>query len=643
MSEKYYQEYGPMRRRRGSGQKPGTTEPLELVNEPLEPEDQEPVVSRHTLAPPRTRRSPLRLFISTILVVLAILAMPYLLAYALPLLSGDQVPAGISIQGTAVGGMRREQIEAVLTEQYRDISAAPLRLTYENQTWEPSMRDLGARIDVERTAELALNIGASENPLERIRNWWQLSRGGLDLAPVIQIDANTLQQYLLQVSDAIEQPPRDAAVSIAAGKVLPTSARIGRQMLIDQTSIEVMQTLQSLQSHTIAIRTRTLMPQIDDAGIVAAVDEARLLLKRPLRLRQGTRDWTWDEERIANLIAIRAEQGTLITEIDQERLARQVEKLAQIVDSGSSEPRLAFRAGEVAIIEPGQTGLRLKQSEAIEAIVAALQSDLHLVNLPTEEVQPNVTEATLPSLGIIELVSEGQSSFAGSASYRVTNIKAGAARMNGVLIPPDAEFSFNTQLGEVDEKHGFVQGYAVIGNRTQLEWGGGVCQVSTTVFRAAFWGGVPITERHAHPFYISWYDRFSFPNDAAPGMDATIFTGALDLKFSNDTGNWLLMQATVDEADQVLRIQLYGTRPNRIVQVVGPEISNQVNPPAQPVYITDDTLPAGTVKQTDQARRGMDISVYRVITNNGVKQEPELFFTRFKAWPDVFVRGIGSP
>jgi vancomycin resistance protein YoaR len=126
-------------------------------------------------------------------------------------------------------------------------------------------------------------------------------------------------------------------------------------------------------------------------------------------------------------------------------------------------------------------------------------------------------------------------------------------------------------------------------------------------------------------------------------MDATIFTGALDLKFSNDTGSWLLMQATVDEADQVLRVQLYGTRPNRIVQVVGPEISNQVNPPSQPVYITDAALPAGTVKQTDQARRGMDITVYRVITENGVKQEPELFFTRFKAWPDVFVRGIGSP
>jgi vancomycin resistance protein YoaR len=268
---------------------------------------------------------------------------------------------------------------------------------------------------------------------------------------------------------------------------------------------------------------------------------------------------------------------------------------------------------------------------------------LHQVSLPVEDVSPKVTAATLPSLGIAELISEGRSSFAGSAPYRITNIKTGAARMSGVLIPPGAEFSFNTQLGEVDEPHGFVQGYAVIGNRTQLEWGGGVCQVSTTVFRAAFWGGLPITERHAHPFYISWYDDYSFPSQAAPGMDATIYTGVLDFKFVNDTEKWMLMEAAVDEDAQVLSIRLYGTRPDRTVSAVGPEITNEIAPPAQPVYVTDPSLPAGTVKQTDHARRGMDITVYRVIEVAGKKQPPETFFTRFKSWPDVFVRGLGSP
>ncbi|HEU5087678.1 MAG TPA: VanW family protein, partial [Roseiflexaceae bacterium] len=169
------------------------------------------------------------------------------------------------------------------------------------------------------------------------------------------------------------------------------------------------------------------------------------------------------------------------------------------------------------------------------------------------------------------------------------------------------------------------------------------CQVSTTVFRAAFWAGLPFTERHAHPFYISWYDDYSFPDQSAPGMDATIYTGVLDLKFVNDTGKYLLMETEVDTDAQVLTVRLYGTRPDRVVNVVGPETTNEVAPPAEAVYVTDPTLPAGTIKQTDHARKGMDINVYRVIEENGTKSAPELFFTRFKAWPDVFVRGIGSP
>jgi vancomycin resistance protein YoaR len=645
MSEKYYQEYGPMRRRRGTQQRP-PADPLDPVTEPLELEELEPEPEPGPRRPPPPRRrgrSRLRLALTTLLALGAILAIPYLVSFALPLLAGDRVPEGVTLQGQPIGGMQRAELVALLADQHGDFTDAPLTIEFEGQSWSPSMRDLGATLDLERTADLALGAGATSNPIERIRNWWLLSRGGLDIAPVMRVDALRIQGYLLSITPDVEQPPRDASLSLVAGKVLPTAARPGRQVLIDETTAEILRALQSLAPQRIPLRTRSLAPQIDDLAADDAITSARTLLKSPLRLRQASRDWTWDEERIASMVVVRKEGNQLIAAIDEERLARQVEKLAQVVDSGSSEPRLTFADGRLQIVEPGKTGIRLRQDAAVDMIMEALQSDLHAVELPTEAVEPQVTAATLPELGIIEQVAEGRSSFAGSAPYRVTNIKAGAQRMDGVLIPPDAEFSFNTQLGEVDEANGFVQGYAVIGNRTQLEWGGGVCQVSTTVFRAAFWGGLPITERHAHPFYISWYDAYSYPGDAAPGMDATIFTGVQDFKFVNDTGHWMLMQTVIDEANQVLSVRLYGTRPDRIVEVVGPEIDNVVPPPSRPVYVTDASLPAGTVKQTDTARKGMDIAVYRVIEEGGTKREPELFFTRFKSWPDVFVRGIGSP
>ncbi|GAB4121422.1 MAG: VanW family protein [Roseiflexaceae bacterium] len=639
-----------MRRRRGQAKPEPGARPLEPVTELLEPEDgdqhgQPPPSPRPpTRRPsrPSKRRSLVRLILSTLAVIGFILAVPYAVAFALPLFAGDRVPDGVSIQGQPVGGMSRVELLSDLESRYGALRDAPLTLVFEGQTWQPTLADLGGELDLERTADAALLSGAGD-PIDRLRSVYRVWQGGLDLAPAIRVDTATLHNYLLTIAPSIEQPPRDAALSIASGKVLPSSARPGRQILIDETTIDILRTIQQLTPQDLPLRTRTLAPRIDDDGATKAIDDARVLLQSSLRLRQGNRDWVWDAERIASLITIRAEGNQLITEVDTERLARQVEKLAQLVDSGSSEPRVTFRDGRVQIVQPGNPGLRLNQTEAVEAIMAALKTDLHVADLPVDTVNPQVTEATLAELGISELVAEGRSSFEGSASYRVTNIKAGAQRMNGVLIPPGAEFSFNTQLGEVDEANGFVQGYAVIGNRTQLEWGGGVCQVSTTVFRAAFWGGLPITERHAHPFYISWYDAFSFPDQASPGMDATIFTGVQDFKFVNDTKAWMLMETEIDEASQVLTVRLYGTRPDRTVQVIGPEIDNVIPPPSQAVYVTDPALPAGTVKQTDRARKGMDIAVYRVIEENGVRKEPELFFTRFKSWPDVFVRGIGSP
>ncbi|HMP40873.1 MAG TPA: VanW family protein, partial [Roseiflexaceae bacterium] len=485
--------------------------------------------------------------------------------------------------------------------------------------------------------------GRRGDPQQRFNEIIAIYRqGGIDVAPRLRVDMNTMQRYLTSIGAELEQPPRNAALSLAAGRVLPTPAQPGRQVLVDETIIDIMRAVQHLTPQSIALRTRSLDPALGDDEIAGAVDDARAILAQPLLMREGDRSWTWEAERLAEIVTLQVVDGRMVADLDEERLARAVEKLAQLVDSPSVEPRITFRNGRLQIAEEGRIGLRLDQAAAVTEIRAALRFGRHAIDLPTEEVTPQITAASLDTLGIVELVAEGKSSFAGSAPYRITNIRAGAARMDGVLIPPGAEFSFNTQLGAVDESNGFVQGYAVIGNRTQLEWGGGVCQVSTTVFRGAFWAGLPITERHAHPFYISWYDAYSFPSAAAPGMDATIYTGVQDFKFVNDTDNWLLMETVVDEANAVLAVRLYGTIPHgRQVRISGPQIDNIVPPPSQAVYTTDPSLPAGTVRQTDQARRGMDIAVYRVISENGVEQNPELFFTRFRAWPDVFVRGTG--
>jgi vancomycin resistance protein YoaR len=636
MADKYYQEYGPISRRRAAGTLSDEEPQLDSAPPEIEPLPLERPTRRRI-----ARRKRSGGLLGLLLVVLAGIGGSLALPYAANLFAGDRAMDGVSLQGRSIAGMSRAEIRALIEQRYAAFLRAPVTITYEGRSWTPTPEQIGLSFDLDQAAEQALAAGHRGGPIERIEELWAIWQGGLDVAPRLSVDAGQLQTYLTGIAADLEQPPRDAALSFAEGKVLPTAARPGRQALADASAIDVMRSLQTLEPQSVVLRTRTLAPALTDAGMAQAIIDARALLAGPLVLRRAEQSWTWQPNKLTELLAIKSEHGKMVVEIDPDRVARAVEKLAQLVDSGSAEPRVAFRGGKLKITQPGQTGWRLKQPEAVAAISQALRQPKREIALPVQELTPQVTAKTLPSLGIDELVGEGRSSFEGSADYRITNIKAGAARINGVLIPPGSEFSFNTQLGEVDDSNGFVKGYAVIGQRTQLEWGGGVCQDSTTVFRAAFWAGLPITERHAHPFYISWYDDFSFPNESGPGLDATIYTGVSDLKFMNDTGHWLLMEATADEAAQVLSVRLYGAKLNRSVSVRGPEVDNVVPPPDEPVIVTDNSIPSGTVKQTDHARKGMDITVYRVITENGVEKPPEPFFTRFKAWPNVFVKGTG--
>lgn len=633
----YYQEYGPIRRRRGS------EEPQPPAGEPP---SRPPRSSRRRRPRRRPPRQPLSLWRVLVRTVLLLLAMLLLLPYGVSLFYHGRALPGVRVQGRPVENLSREELEAVLAQQYAGFVRRPVRLTYLEQSWDPSLAELGVQFETSHLVETALESGRQGGPVARLAVLWDLWHNGRELTPRLVIDWHYLQHFLLDLSPAVETPPRNGSLSIAGGRVLATPARHGTQMLADETVIEIILAFRQLVPQAVAIRTRPLAPLIGNKALDAAVAEAQDFLTSTLVLTHTTGTWHWEQDKLSELLVVEPAGSRLDVRVDPGRLTRAVERLAQLVDTGTAEPRLRFEQGTLLIVEEGQTGWQLRQAETVRAISTTLHHDpaiTRTVALSVEKTFPHITADSLDSLGIRELVSEGRSSFAGSAQYRITNIKAGAARLDGVLIAPGEEFSFNTQLGEVNEENGFVEGYAVVGNRTQLEWGGGVCQNSTTVFRAAFWAGLPITERHAHPFYISWYDRFAYGSEGnGPGMDATIFTGVSDLKFVNDTGHWLLMQTSVDEANQIFTVQLYGTRPDRQVVFDGPYISNEVQAPSQPLYINDPSRPAGSVYQSDVARNGRDIVIYRSIFKDGEEMRRDTFFTRFRAWPNVYVRGTGE-
>jgi vancomycin resistance protein YoaR len=590
------------------------------------------------------RLSPIRLLASVALAaVLALLALPYALQWHY---QGRALP-GISVQGLPVDDMDQQAIAAALRARHKAFLQQPVMLDFDGQTWHPSLEELGVTFALDQSMAELMQIGRQGGPFTRLGELWTLWQQGQDVAPRLVIDQQQLQAYLLNLAAQVNHPPRDAGLNILDERVLSRSGVPGRVVLVDESANDIMLALRTLSPQQVTLRTQLLEPIVNDKAMLAAQGIAEERLQHPVVLTHGENQWVWGTADLARLLDVETVDHSLVVKVNHDKLANEVEGLAYAINSGSVEPRVHFVNGALEIVQPGRTGWQLRQDEAFQVISSTLRqgsSTTRTVDLPIDKLRPRVTPEDMAELGITELVAEGLSSFAGSAEYRITNIKAGAARLDGVLIAPGEEFSFNRQLGAVNAENGFVEGYAVIGNRTKLEWGGGVCQNSTTVFRAAFWAGLPITERHAHPFYISWYDQFGLgPYGSGAGLDATIYTGLQDLTFVNDTGNWLLMQLQVDEINQVLSVQLYGTNPNnRQVDIDGPYISNQIGAPPTPVYIDDPSQPAGYLYQSDAARSGRDITIYRIVRENGVEVSRDAFFTRFKAWPDVYVRGTGG-
>ena len=381
---------------------------------------------------------------------------------------------------------------------------------------------------------------------------------------------------------------------------------------------------------------------MDDVAVADARARIESVLQGPFTLEVEKKQYIWTPEEIALMLDIgrvpqNSASDTIAVELNAYQVGRRVRQIADETGRGSVNPRVDWNNGDLRILKPGKPGLRLDEAQASAAIGAAVAGSNRVLALPVREVAPQVTEANLRTLGINELVSIGRSDFTGSAEYRINNIGVGMEILNGILIAPGEEFSFNNNIGSIDARNGFVEGYAIIQDRTQLEFGGGICQDSTTLFRAAFWAGLPITERWGHSFYISWYDKYGLgSNGNGPGLDATIFTGGPDLKFVNDTGNWLLMQSTSNPRTGVAEVSLYGTKLNRTV-TLAQSISKRIPAPPAPKIVTDPKQPFGTSRQSDHARGGMTIAVYRTITENGVRKQPELFQTNFRAWPNIYV------
>lgn len=314
--------------------------------------------------------------------------------------------------------------------------------------------------------------------------------------------------------------------------------------------------------------------------------------------------------------------------------------LGERINIPVQEALFRFENGRVTSFRPSHQGRQLKIDETrkrfeenLVTVTVSPETNV-VISLPVEVIQPAFTTDTVNSFGIKEHIGRGYSEFAGSIAQRIHNVALAAAKLNGILVKPGETFSFNDAVGDISNVTGFLPAYIIKEGRTVLGDGGGVCQVSTTLFRAALNAGLPIVERHAHDYRVHYYEEVG----EKPGLDATVFAPSFDLKFKNNTPGYILIQAKTDTSNLALTFDLYGTSDGRKAEIRDHKVWGLTSPPPD-LYEDDPTLPKGVVKQVDWAAWGTKASFHYHVSRNGETLEDADFFSNFRPWQAVYLRG----
>jgi vancomycin resistance protein YoaR len=320
---------------------------------------------------------------------------------------------------------------------------------------------------------------------------------------------------------------------------------------------------------------------------------------------------------------------------DPDAIARTLQdELAEKLDRAPGTVTIN-RTGTGAVTFEGQglpgRGVDIRATTALT--IAALDENIAFVSLPVSELQPSITvnDPELEKAGIHEVVMVGESVFSKSPVNRRHNINVGVKKFNGMIIPQGEVFSFIQSLGPVNEKTGYRKELVIQGETTLPDYGGGLCQVSSTAYRGPWEYGLPIVQRRNHSYAVSYY--------SPQGTDATIYPPSTDMKFKNDTPGALLLQTFTDGSDRAYFIY-YGTRDDRQSEVIGPFISDRVSAPKQEKIIYTTDLAPGEKKKAGEAHDGMKAVWYRIVQRAGTGAVIERYFSAYEARPLTYQIGV---
>jgi vancomycin resistance protein YoaR len=468
--------------------------------------------------------------------------------------STTKLPAGARIAGVPVSGLETGVAKKRLERRADRLRHVPVEFRAAGRRWKIRPSALGVEVDWSAGVEAARRQGDGFGPFRGFRRIG-VRVFGTDIHPPTEVYEPALEFFVGKLAREIDQEHRDAALRLRGLRPVTVPGRPGRELNRDAAAATIVAALAGFERVPVSLPVRVERPRVTEAALKPVAAQVRTALSAPVTLSLEQTRWRLPRWRLAGLLDL-PDGGERKLELGGPQADRWFARLQRSVNRPAKNADFLISSNGVDVgIAPERDGLELDVHAAAQSILrAALQRSGRVAKLQVKRAPPERTAAEAKRLGVKKLVASYTTTYGGEAN-RLHNVRLVAALVDRHLIPPGTEFSFNRTTGERTAEKGFREAPVIINGELQTGLGGGVCQVSTTVFNAAFEAGLPITSRVNHSLYISHYPT---------GRDATVNYPDLDLRFVNDTGKWLLLRTFVGTSS--LTVALYGTPVNRRVE-----------------------------------------------------------------------------
>ncbi|MFZ1399055.1 MAG: VanW family protein [Candidatus Promineifilaceae bacterium] len=602
-----------------------------------------------------TRRN-LAFFLAPILAGLLLL----FVALAIVLVSyqsrhNGRIFTGISVMGVDLSGLEMAEAEAALSQNFSYATTEQIVFVDpETQTeFSKTPSELGLTIDASQTVQAAYDLGRTGGPVQQAQEMFSSWYYGRSLSPVLVLDVSQLDGALAELAADINKPPVSATFNLNGSDTSYAAGQPGRFVDVADARNRVINPLTSFRPAQVELLVHEVAPAVFDPGDAAA--EIQQVLGSPITfyLEKPLDDLdlapiTLNQADLAAWVRVEVSESSTGTRthnvfVDENALRHWLRQFEDQLYRDPVNARYYFDDGtrELVLVAPHVNGRELDIDATIAQFKAQVNSPNRSIPFVVKDIVPLANStATAAELGITELITETTTWFSGSSDARKHNIATAAANFYGIVVAPYEEFSFNKYLGSISEADGYTEGLIIVGGVTIPGVGGGVCQVSTTLYQTAFFAGFPITERLPHGYMLGYYR-----DGAGHGMDATVYNDGninIDMKFINNTPHHLLIENYFSEENQALTFKFYSTSLGRTVVKEDPVFANvtEVPGPEQDRWEFVETVEPGTVEKIDWATEGADVSIRRLVYNaDGQIIEDRTFVSNYIPVPNVFHYG----